>query len=129
MKSKKVLVIEDDEALGFVISHILSPKYEVLIMKNGLDAIAWLTNGNFPSLIISDLHMPRLNGLELLQYLQHSGLLRDIPVIILSGDDSIELERQCKFYGAVKFLLKPFSPEMLIDEVKNALKLSQIISV
>jgi CheY-like chemotaxis protein len=128
MKNKRVLVIEDDEALSLVISHILSPRYEVIIMKNGMDAIAWLTNGNFPNLIMSDLHMPQVGGIELLQFLQHSGFLRDIPVIILSGDDNYELERQCKFHGAVKYLLKPFAPETIIDEVEDALKLSQIIS-
>lgn len=129
MKNKRILIIEDDEALSLVISHILSPRYEVIIMKNGMDAISWLTNGNFPNLIMSDLHMPKLGGVELLQFLQHSGFLRDIPVIILSGDDNFELERQCKFYGAVKYLLKPFAPESLIDEVEEALKLSQIISL
>lgn len=122
------MVIEDDEALSLVVSHILSPRYEVIIMKNGMDAISWLTNGNYPNLIISDLHMPELSGVELLQFLQHSGFLRDIPVIILSGDDSHETERKCKYYGAVKYILKPFSPATLVEEVEDALKLSQIIS-
>jgi CheY-like chemotaxis protein len=125
---KKILVIEDDDALSMVISHILKPNYEVVIMKDGMQAIAWLTSGNFPNLIISDLHMPQLDGVELLQYLKHSGFLRDIPVIILSADDNFETERQCKLYGAVKYILKPFSPEYLVDEVQDALKLSLIIS-
>ena len=124
---KKILVIEDDDALSWVISRILSSGYEIKVIKNGLEAMAWLTNGNLPEVIISDLHMPQLNGMELLQFLQHSGIYKEIPVIILSGDESPEIMRRCLELGAVKFILKPFGPEQLINEVEHALKLKSVI--
>jgi two-component system, chemotaxis family, chemotaxis protein CheY len=124
---KKILVIEDDDALSWVISRILSSRYEIKVIKNGLEAMAWLTNGNVPEVIISDLHMPQLNGMELLQFLQHSGIYKEIPVIILSGDESPEIKTRCLELGAVKFILKPFGPEQLINEVEHALKLKSVI--
>ena len=110
---KKILVIEDDDALSWVISRILSSEYEINVIKNGLEAMAWLTSGNIPDLIVSDLHMPQLNGIELLKFLQHSGIYKEIPVIILSGDEDPEVMKQCRNLGAVKYILKPFGPELL----------------
>jgi CheY-like chemotaxis protein len=70
--------------------------------------------------------MPQLTGVELLQFLQHSGIYKDIPVIILSGDEDPNMMKQCKELGAVKYILKPFGPEMLIQDVEHALKLRGI---
>jgi two-component system, chemotaxis family, chemotaxis protein CheY len=119
---KKILVIEDDDALSWVISRILSSEYEIIVIKNGLEAMAWLTSGNVPDLIVSDLHMPQLNGIELLKFLQHSGIYKEIPVIILSGDEDPEMMKQCRNLGAVKYILKPFGPELLMQDVEHAMK-------
>lgn len=123
---KKILVIEDDDALSWVISRILSSEYEIIVIKNGLEAMAWLTSGNLPDIIISDLHMPQLNGIELLRFLQHSGIYKEIPVIILSGDEDPEVMKQCKNLGAIKYILKPFGPELLMQDVEHALKIREI---
>ena len=64
-----------------VLTSILSAKYDVTVMNNGLEALGWLMDGNFPELIMSDLNMPSLNGVELLQKVRYSGYLRTIPVI------------------------------------------------
>lgn len=124
---KKILVIEDDDALSWVISRILSIEYEIIVIKNGLEAMAWLTGGNVPDLIVSDLHMPQLNGIELLTFLQHSGIYKEIPVIILSGDEDPEVMKQCRNLGAVKYILKPFGPELLMKDVEHAMKIKSTI--
>ncbi len=124
---KKILVIEDDDALSWVISRILSSEYEIIVIKNGLEAMAWLTGSNVPDLIVSDLHMPQLNGIELLKFLQHSGIYKEIPVIILSGDEDPEVMKQCRTLGAVKYILKPFGPELLMQDVEQALKIKSTI--
>jgi two-component system, chemotaxis family, chemotaxis protein CheY len=118
----RILVIEDDDALSWVISRILSTKYEIVLIKNGLEAMAWLTNSNFPDVIITDLHMPQLDGMELLKFLKHSGIYRDIPVIILSGDENPEVAKHCLELGAVKYILKPFGPELLMTDVERIIK-------
>ena len=123
---KKILVIEDDYALGWLLRSILSPKYEVVIMKNGMEAMEWLTDGNYPNLIISDLNMPFLDGVELLQNIRASGFLRGIPVIILSCDLDPEKNRQCMALGAFKYVMKPFNPDTLMLEIGKVLGIHNI---
>ena len=61
---KKVLVIEDDAPLCWLLERILRGKYEVILMSNGLEAWSWLSDGNSCDLIISDVKMPSLDGVE-----------------------------------------------------------------
>jgi two-component system, chemotaxis family, chemotaxis protein CheY len=117
---KRVLVIEDDTALCWLLERILKVKYEVVCVSNGLDAASWLSEGKPCDLIVSDLMMPALNGFELLETLRDSGLYNTIPVIILSGfTDSKE---ECLQLGAVGYLIKPFTPQQLLQEVEAALE-------
>ena len=116
---KKVLVIEDDEPLCWLLEKILRGKYEVIVMNDGMEAWSWLTDGNKCDLIISDIRMPSLDGIELLENLSNSGLFQNIPVIILSGYD--EMRTQCLDLGAFTSLVKPFEPRQFLEEVDRAL--------
>ena len=116
---KKVLVIEDDEPLCWLLEKILRGKYEVIVMNDGMEAWRWLTDGNSCDLIISDIKMPSLDGIEFLENLSNSGLFKNIPVIILSGYD--DMRKQCLELGAFTYLVKPFEPRQLLDEVDRAL--------
>lgn len=119
---KKILIIEDDEPLCWLLDRILKGKFEVTILQNGLDALAWLSSNNLPELIISDLHMPSLDGIELLENIQTSGILRNIPVIILSGSEDAEKRKKCLALGASSYIIKPFEPQLLIEEIENTFK-------
>ncbi len=118
---KKVLVIEDDAPLCWLLERILRGKYEVIVMNNGLEAWSWLSDGNNCDLIISDVQMPSLDGIELLENLRSSGLFKSIPVIMLSGfEDS---RKECLELGAFAYLVKPFEPRKFMSEVDRALAL------
>jgi len=119
---KKILIIEDDEPLCWLLEKILTGKYQPIIMKNGLEGLSWLADGNLPNLIISDIHMPTLDGIELLENIRSSGILRDIPVIMLSASDEPEKRKQCLALGASNYLIKPFEPQLLIEEIENTFK-------
>lgn len=119
---KKVLVIEDDAPLCWLLEKILSSKYEVFIMNDGMEAWSWLTdNHHLPDLIISDLKMPTLDGIELLENLSNSGIFKNIPVIIVSGYEDTAKRKQCLDLGAFTYLVKPFEPQSLMTEVERAL--------
>jgi two-component system, chemotaxis family, chemotaxis protein CheY len=118
---KKVLVIEDDTPLCWLLEKILHSKYEVIIMNDGMEAWSWLTDGNIPDLIISDIKMPSLDGIELLENLSNSGLFKNIPVIILSGYEDPAKRKQCLDLGAFTYLVKPFEPQYLVGEVDRAI--------
>jgi two-component system, chemotaxis family, chemotaxis protein CheY len=118
---KKILVIEDDIPLCWLLQKILSRRYQVEIMNNGMDAWSWLSDGNLPDLIISDIKMPSLDGVELLENISTSGLFKNIPVIILSGDDDVLKRKECLDLGAFTYIVKPFEPQLLMAEVDRAL--------
>lgn len=122
---RKILVIEDDSPLCWLLEKILGTNYEVIIMNNGFEAWCWLSEGNYPDLIISDIKMPSLDGVELLENLRNSGLFKDIPVIILSGYEDAAKRRECLSLGAFTYLVKPFEPRLLIDIVEQALSTSK----
>jgi len=118
---KKVLVVEDDSPLCWLLETIMRDKYEVTVVNNGLEAWSLLSERNIPDVIISDLSMPGLDGIELLENLSESGLFRNIPVIILSGDEEPAKRKRCLGLGAFGYVIKPFEPRLLLEEVSNAL--------
>lgn len=119
---RKVLLIEDDALLCWLLEKILKNKYEVAIMNDGMEAWSWLTLGNVPDLIVSDLKMPGLGGIELLTNINGSDLHKNIPLIIHSGYEDAVRRKQCLDLGAFAYLVKPFEPEFLVAEVERALK-------
>ena len=89
--------------------------------QNGMEAMEWLMDGNHPNLIVSDLNMPLLDGIELLQNIRASGFLKNIPVIIVSCDYDPEKKRQCMLLGAYRYVMKPFNPDLLVKEIGRVL--------
>ena len=79
----------------------------------------WLSDGNVPDLIITDIRMPKMMGDEFLYYLKHNELFKDIPVMILSGEDSTTERIKLLEAGAVDYLLKPFNPLELKIRIKK----------
>ena len=123
---KKVLVVEDDSPLCWLLETIMRDTYEVTIVNNGMDAWSLLSERSIPDVIISDLAMPGLDGIELLENLSESGLFRNIPVIILSGDEDPAKRKRCLDLGAFSYVIKPFEPRLLLEEVSSAIESSKV---
>jgi len=118
----KILIVEDDLYMQLILNEFLGNKYETHVCVNGMDALASIQNGNIPDLIISDLNTSKLNGLELLGQLQASDFFKDIPVIIVSGEDSSEKRILCLNSGADDYIVKPFNPAELEARVRVILR-------
>jgi two-component system chemotaxis response regulator CheY len=116
---KKVLVVEDDLPICWLLENILSHKYDVVVKNNGMEAYSWLSRKNIPDLILSDIKMPVMDGVELLENLTSSGLYRNIPVIILTGFDDPGTRKRCMDMGAFAYLEKPFKPKELMDKISE----------
>ena len=114
---KTILVVEDDLSMRWLLKYILRDKYEIIIKSNGLEAFSWLSVQNVPDLIISDIKMPVMDGFEFLENLTTSGLYRNIPVIMLTGFDEAATVKRCLDLGAYAYLVKPFSPNALLDKI------------
>jgi DNA-binding NtrC family response regulator len=120
---RKVLLIEDDTLLSWLLEKILKNTYDVTVMTDGLQAWSWLTSSTQPpDLIVSDLKMPSLGGIELLQNISEHETLRTVPVIIHSGYEDTSRKKQCMDLGAWAYLVKPFEPEFLVTEVGRAIE-------
>lgn len=117
-----ILVVENDEALRWLLENILKDRFRVTITKDTMSAMARMANGNLPSLILCDLDLPDNTGLSFLQNLTNSGAFSDIPVIMFSSQPGEKLEETCKKTGASGFLRKPFDPLKLIEEINKVLK-------
>lgn len=115
---KRVLVIEDDVALSWLLEKLLQSEYQVVVMNDGLDAWAWLSDGNFCDLVVSDINVPSLPGTALLENLRTSGLYSHLPIIILSALE--EPKESCLRLGAMAYLTKPFNPYQFLQEVRLA---------
>jgi DNA-binding response OmpR family regulator len=119
---KKLLIIDDKPALSKLIVQFLSNKFDITTKEDGLEAIAWLQEGNIPDLIVTDLQMPNIDGFELIKRLKESGFFRDIPIIVLSSRDSSNDRVKCLKMGAEDYLIKPFNPEELEIRIERILE-------
>lgn len=106
----------------WLLEKILKNKYDVTVMNDGQQAWSWLTSDNIPDLIVSDLKMPSLGGMELLENLSTNETLKSIPIIIHSGYEDAGKRKRCLDLGAFAYLVKPFEPEYLVSEVERAIE-------
>jgi len=118
----KILVVEDDVYMQVILKEFLSATYEIEIRPNGMDALAFMQNGNVPDLIIADLNTPKLSGLDLIEQVKISDFFSSVPIIILSGEDSSEKRIKCLDSGADDFIVKPFNPAELEARIRVVLR-------
>lgn len=116
---KKIILIDDKASIGKVVSIYLSKEYEFEYFENPIKAIDWLQTGQIPDLIISDIRMPEMMGDEFLTYLKKNELFKDIPVIMLSSEESTTERIRLLEEGAVDYILKPFNPLELKIRIKK----------
>src|SRR4051812_6086872 len=123
-----ILVIEDDEPLGWLLERILKERFNVTIATDGLLAMAWLSNGNLPNVILCDLDLPNIDGLSFLKTLNKSGAFKEIPVIMVTGSINPKAKVDCLAAGAKGYLEKPFDPPQLIEAINKVLKVKETLA-
>jgi two-component system, chemotaxis family, chemotaxis protein CheY len=127
MKKKTILVVDDSAPMRILLEAMLGPKYKVFAATDGLVATMWLSNGNLPDMIITDIQMPNIDGWQLAKNLSGNALYSDIPIIVLTGMD---LNNNTPLYPNVaKVMNKPFDPVRLIEIVDQYLNARQPVSI
>ena len=119
---KNILIIDDKIAIAKIISVYLAEDYDIIYFNTPVKAIQWLFEGNRPDLIILDIRMPEMNGDEFLSYIKRNGLYNEIPVVVLSGEESSDIRIKMLEAGADDFILKPFNPMELKIRIRKVLK-------
>jgi two-component system chemotaxis response regulator CheY len=120
---KNVLIVEDSKAIRSLIRVSLEEGggYFFVEAGNGFEALKTLPSRRF-DLIITDINMPDINGLELIGYVKSNPAYRDIPLIIVSTEKSEEDKKRGLALGAVGYVVKPFTKEDLRTMVVKALQ-------
>lgn len=116
---KKVLIVDDKSTIAKVIQVYIAEIFDCVFFEDPIQAIAWLNNGNLPDLIISDINMPNMSGVEFLDYIKKNDLFKLIPFVILSSEDSTSQKIALLEKGADDYISKPFNPMELKVRLKK----------
>ncbi|MBN9689317.1 MAG: response regulator [Verrucomicrobia bacterium] len=117
----RILIVEDDEPVRQTLADILELNgYRVLIARDGLEGLA-VAKREKPSLVFTDIAMPRMNGFELLEQFRRDEELRTIPVIVISAKADRAATRRGMELGASDFITKPFTEEEVLHSVATRL--------
>jgi len=116
-----VLVVDDDEFERSLVGEMLKEApYNLLFAASGAEALGLLRKKR-PNLILMDMVMPEINGLETLRRLKASSQFADIPVLMITGQSEKEVVLDCLKAGAVDFVVKPLDREVLLKKVARFL--------
>lgn len=121
-----ILVVEDDEDMRAYISEYLETNHRVVEAGNGQEALTIATKA-LPELIISDIHMPVMDGVELCKRLKQDSRTSHIPVLLLTGRIDQENELRSLEHGADYYFTKPFNSKLLQLTVNNILQSREVL--
>lgn len=114
---KRILAVDDSKTMRDMVSFTLKGAgYEVLVADDGVNALSAL-KGEEVDLIITDINMPNMNGIELVQNLRGDPRFRATPILILTTESDDGIKQQGRAAGATGWIVKPFVPEKLLKVV------------
>lgn len=113
--SKKVLIVDDSKTIRQQVNFTLAKTgLTVVEAEDGVDGIAKLKAHPDVAMIISDVNMPNMNGLDMVEAINGDGSLAHPPIVMLTTEGSGELVDRAKKAGARGWLVKPFKPDQLV---------------
>jgi DNA-binding NtrC family response regulator len=123
MEKAKILIVDDEQVVLDSCRKILTGEgYEVFFASSAVEALAAMETGEF-SLLIIDVKMPEHDGMYLMRELNEHW--PGTPVMVMSGYHTAETIEEARLMGAVSFIYKPFTPDELINSVRNAVHLKK----
>lgn len=119
--SANILTVDDSASIRMTTKIALSNAgYQVTEAVDGADGLSRAKSGSF-DLIVTDLNMPNMNGLEMIEALRRSPAHMGIPIIFLTTESDADMKSRAKSAGATGWVTKPFDPESLVKIVKKVL--------
>ena len=122
MSTKTILIADDSATMRAMLVAIVEAlgDYNIVEACSGFEALRLLPRGPV-DLIMTDINMPDINGLELISYLRNNPNYKDIPIFIISTEGSAKDIEKGKLLGANEYVIKPFSPSDLQQLVNHYL--------
>lgn len=116
---KKVLIVDDDERNIFSLTSVLKKhNIETITLKNGEESIQWIEDRRAVDLILMDIMMPKVDGLEAIKSIRSMPQGKDIPIIVLTAKSMRETKEQCLDAGASDYMTKPLDTDKLISLIR-----------
>lgn len=122
---KRILAVDDVKDNLKMVENILKTQYLVSLAKSGTEALELLKRVRI-DLVLLDIVMPDMDGYEVMKKIAQDPDIMGIPVIFLTGDADKDTEVKCLEMGAVDFIRKPITPEVLIGRIKKAMEFEDV---
>lgn len=120
----RILIVDDSEFNRAILKEILEETYEIIEADGGNEALHKIDEyGMKISLVLLDIIMPEKDGFEVLEYMEEERLISDIPVIIISSEDSANYIRRAYEMGVSDYINRPFDANIVYQRVSNTVKL------
>ena len=122
---RHILIVEDEQINQMILGNMLGENYEVLYASDGIEALEQVKiHKDDLAMVLLDLQMPKMGGMEVLKVMKEEEELKGIPVIVMTADQSAEVE--CLQIGAIDFIPKPYpSVEIVRARVNRCIELSE----
>ena len=119
----KVLVVEDDNSMAQMCAKLIRRRgHSAIVAPNCRDAVRIVSSGNDIDVVVSDVQMPEMDGIQLLAQLR--SLKQTLPVVLMTGYGHVSSQAQILALGATDYILKPFDPDAFVACVERATKAS-----
>jgi two-component system response regulator YesN len=112
----RILLVDDDAIYRKIIQKLLCNQYKLFLAQDSKEALQFIENEDLPDLVIADLNIPGIEGLELIEILRQK-LDNKIPIIVISGMDHDYLKKELFQLGISEFLLKPVDRNILKEKI------------
>jgi len=117
---KKILIADDSTSMRTMVTYILSEEgHTVVAAIDGQDALSKFSGD--VNLIITDLNMPKLNGIEFIRKIRSGIINRFVPIIMLTTESEETKKEEGRKAGATAWIVKPFTPAILLETLKKVI--------
>jgi two-component system, chemotaxis family, chemotaxis protein CheY len=116
--AKKILIIDDSNTIRQQVRAALA-SYEIVEAADGVEGLEAIEGRQDLGIVLCDVNMPRMGGLEMLELVSAKGKLGSLPIVMLTTEGQPALVQRAKAAGAKGWIVKPFKPELLLATVRK----------
>lgn len=118
---KRILIADDSELNQEMLTEILGTEYEYIYAANGEQTLALLSDNLRIDMILLDMNMPKVSGMQVLKVMREKNWLKEIPVVIISAENDDNFIQNAYYLGVADYIVRPFNTFLVQNRVKNTL--------